>query len=162
MRLGEGKAALAARTRVKKEREGNRWSLEQMAEKLRAEGIHQARATTVHKIESGERRISLDELAAYANIFRMGVADLLLDRQARIKDLHRRFTDQVDTCVLDTFVLMNICEEADGVLGDNHNLLVLAHEAVERVDEAYELLNTRFAQAFDPLVNLESGHRRSP
>lgn len=162
MRLGEGKAALAARVRVKKEREGNRWSLEQMAQRLRAEGILQARATTVHKIESGERRISLDELIAYANVFKMGVGDLLLDRQARIENTYRRFIDQMDRYAIEMVGLTNICAEADAVLGDNNELLVLAEAAIQKADEAFDLLNARFLEAFEPIRNLEPIQRRLP
>ena len=143
---------------MKKEREGNRWSLEQMAERLRAAGIQQARATTVHKIESGERRMSLDELAAYANIFRMGVADLVLDRRARVEDLHRRFIDQMDTFGIEMTGLMNICVEADSVLGESGGLLAQADAAITSASAAFELLNRRFEAVLAPMLHTEFDH----
>lgn len=155
MRLGEGKAALAARLRVKKEREGNRWTLEQMAERLREEGIEQTRATTVYKIENGDRRISLDELTAFANIFKMGVADLLLDRKAYVEDLFRRFTDEVDSFRLGLNRLMAICAEADEVLGDSHELLVLADRSIDDATRAFDALNERFMAVLGPMLHVE-------
>lgn len=146
MAEGEGRAARSARIRIKKERESLNWTLDQMAEKLRSQGIQQARPTTVHKMENGSRRISIDELAAFAQIFKIGIADLIMDQRAYIQDLYRRYTDAMESYTREMERLTQLCAEADAVLG-GHELLVLADESITHASDAFDALTERFMAA---------------
>src|SRR6516164_6885913 len=75
--------------RIRDERNRHKWSQAELAERLskRVKGIY---PTTIHKIESGDRAIRFDELAAVADVFGVSV-DALLGRRARTASNDRSF-----------------------------------------------------------------------
>lgn len=68
------------RARVRAERERRGWSQVALATKLKAKGVRGILGSTVAKIESGDRKVKLDEVMALAEIFGISV-DTLLGRK---------------------------------------------------------------------------------
>jgi len=68
------------RERIKQEREQRGWSQAALAEKLKRNGLKGFYATTVAKVESGERAVRIDEAAALADLFDVSV-DALMGRK---------------------------------------------------------------------------------
>lgn len=74
------------RERIRSERERREWSQAELANMLSDKGIHGIYPTTVAKLESGDRAIRVDELAAIADLFSVSV-DALLGRNPASGDL---------------------------------------------------------------------------
>lgn len=74
-----GEQHVAERVAVERERRG--WSYEQLARAMTNAGCPMNQSA-MYKIEKGEprRRITIDELMAFAQVFGTNVSDLLLDR----------------------------------------------------------------------------------
>jgi transcriptional regulator with XRE-family HTH domain len=65
----QGRAGNQFRKRLKAERELRDWSQEDVAKMLSDKGIHGVYATTISKIEAGDRAVRVDELAGIADLF---------------------------------------------------------------------------------------------
>jgi transcriptional regulator with XRE-family HTH domain len=70
--------------RLKAERESREWSQAHVAERLSTAGVH-VHATTIAKMEAGDRAVRIDEATAIADIFEMSL-DSLLGRTARVEN----------------------------------------------------------------------------
>lgn len=133
------------RERVKRERERRGLSQSDLAKQLSAKGIHSIYATTVAKIESGERAVRIDEAAALADLFGVSTDALMgrattaeRDRLYAVRDaaLQARFTlGGISTTLINTF------PELDGLEFDNREVVVAAAElAVDSIDAAITAL----------------------
>jgi transcriptional regulator with XRE-family HTH domain len=67
-KVERGEVAEAVARNVRELRERRRWSQRKLAERLAAEG-RPMQATGVSKIEAGDRRVDVDDLAALARVF---------------------------------------------------------------------------------------------
>jgi len=67
-----------ARRRVKMERERRGWSPEALAKRMADAGCP-IPTSAIYKIESDERRITVDELAVLAQLFDLGIAQMISD-----------------------------------------------------------------------------------
>lgn len=112
---GEGRTAA---TRVRMEREKRGWTLDITAEKLRSASIPRASASMVNKVELGHRAISLEELAAYADVFQLGIADILTEPSDYLRDIVRRYTDAIERFSVAFEQLSEVVIEADDALGN--------------------------------------------
>jgi transcriptional regulator with XRE-family HTH domain len=74
------------RERVKQERIGHHLSQADLAKLLRHKGLEKIYATTVAKIESGDRSVRINEAEALADLFEMSI-DALLGRTAPKNDV---------------------------------------------------------------------------
>lgn len=107
-----------AATRVRMEREKRGWTLDITAEKLRAKGIPKASASMVNKIEMGHRAISLEELAAFSDIYQLPITDILIPPERLLRDIYRRYSDAFQDFV-DAFErFAAVVVDADKVLGN--------------------------------------------
>jgi transcriptional regulator with XRE-family HTH domain len=74
------------RVYAERTRPGRNWSQAELAKRLKAKGLRHILASTVAKIEIGERAVRIDEASALADLFAMSV-DELLGRSAAGADL---------------------------------------------------------------------------
>lgn len=74
------------RQRVRAERERRGWTQSQVASMIERRGVPGAIATTIAKLEAGNRAVRVDELAALADIFGISV-DALIGRNSAGSDL---------------------------------------------------------------------------
>jgi transcriptional regulator with XRE-family HTH domain len=72
------------RNRLKNERNTRNWSQAKMADLLSDKGLEGVYATTIAKIEAGDRAARIDEIAAVADVFEVSV-DTLLGRSVNPK-----------------------------------------------------------------------------
>ena len=75
-------AEIRFRERVKRERIHHKWSQADLAKRLQRKGLEQVYASTVAKIESGDRAARINEATALADLFEVSV-DALLGRMAQ-------------------------------------------------------------------------------
>lgn len=73
------------REQVRRERKGRHWSQEEFSKLLRSKGLDHILASTVAKIESGERAVRIDEAAAIADLLEVGL-DALLGRKVGVEN----------------------------------------------------------------------------
>lgn len=71
-------------TRIADRRKARGWSQADLSKRLKARGVT-VYANMLHKIESGDRSIRVDELSAIATVFGVS-ADELLGRRVRLSD----------------------------------------------------------------------------
>jgi transcriptional regulator with XRE-family HTH domain len=88
----ESETAARFRQRVKAERDRRGWTQTQLAEKLSANGIR-VQWSAIAKLESGARRVRLDEAAAIADTFGTSLETLMGRRPRPVADLRY----QIDT-----------------------------------------------------------------
>ncbi|UFN44522.1 helix-turn-helix domain-containing protein [Nocardioides okcheonensis] len=81
-----------AAARIRAERESRGWSVDRMAERLRQVG-HPIGRTAIYKIESGARRLSVDELMGFAIALGHDVGKLVMPLDAEVMKLLREHRD---------------------------------------------------------------------
>jgi transcriptional regulator with XRE-family HTH domain len=92
----QGRIGDQFRKRLKDERDRREWSQGDVATKLSDKGIR-VYATTIAKLEAGDRAVRIDELVAISDLFGVSV-DTLLGRRGKPKsDLIHALTAVVDT-----------------------------------------------------------------
>lgn len=118
------------RERVKRERERRGWSQSDLAKRLSVKGIHSIYATTVAKIESGDRAVRIDEAAALADLFDVSTDALMgraamaeRDRLYAVKDAAQQAAYTVGGVVN---TLINVFPELDGLEFDNSEAMLAA------------------------------------
>ena len=75
--------------RIHDERTARGWKLEGLASRVTAAGCPMG-LTTIHMIESGNRRITVDELVAFAEVFERDPGELLWPMNAEVSALFKR------------------------------------------------------------------------
>lgn len=135
--------------RIKAERERRRWSQNQMATMLtqRKTPMH---ATTIAKIEAGDRSVRITEAVAFAELFEVTV-DALLGRTG---------PDQ-STLTFALVVLADYVRDAERLIKQTQGVVADIGEQVESVDEGFDVPSIdRLHRAASELgTHLESAQR---
>ena len=139
------------RERIKQEREQRGWSQAALAEKLKGNGLKGFYATTVAKVESGERAVRIDEAAALADLFDVSV-DALMGRNpgGQTSELSFQLRTLRDTARQSCQAVSSSSEVIRELLDDlpieefeHSDLLTIAgRKAWERLHDAYGELIT--------------------
>lgn len=157
------------RKKARKARQQRGWSQADLAKRLTDMGIDSMYATTVAKIEAGDREIKLDEAAAMADLFDMSL-DELVARDSRkrredgftyyvaeLRDNARRYASQVaglgtaisgDISNVSVGQVPAVCTEAWDEIFErgerlSHDLDQVAYDLTEIADGSAELIALR-------------------
>jgi transcriptional regulator with XRE-family HTH domain len=76
------------RLKAERTRQDRKWSQEDLARMLLDRGVDGIYATTIAKIEAGDRAVRIDELTAMADIFGVSVDTLLGRKRSAQRDLY--------------------------------------------------------------------------
>lgn len=124
----QGRLGDQLRERVRAERERREWSQAEFAKVLTDKGINGVYPTTIAKIESGDRAVRIDELAAIADVFSVSV-DVLLGRNTANDDLMYFASQLADLARKSSHSISELMETMGELLGD-----VGAYAAASQVD----------------------------
>jgi transcriptional regulator with XRE-family HTH domain len=133
------------RHRIRSERERHDWSQAQVAQALSEHKI-EAQASTVSKMESGERGVRADELIAFAEIFGLSV-DVLVGRGTNGLDVvwaASRLTSTAHRMVGELLILQKrIADETQDLIGyaDRDCKRESVADLVERANRAHGALH---------------------
>ena len=104
----QGRVGDQFRERLKAERKRRDWSQEDVAKMLSDKGIHGVYATTIAKIEAGDRAVRIDELTGIADLFEVSLDQLLGRNVGPEQDLAFTLRTFLDTARQSSFQISSI------------------------------------------------------